>query len=95
MRPVGCSFVWMASYTQPTEPSTHVDRTDAIGRRVGRRRVVYAADRGATHMDRTDVTGRRVVRGRYRRATVARQMALRAVSCRAINQSRPQLMWSF
>ena len=31
------SFVWMASYTQPTEPSTHVDRTDAIGRRVGRR----------------------------------------------------------
>ena len=64
-----------------TDPATHVDRTAATERRVGRRRVarqiadgvVYAADRGATHMDRTDVTGRRVVRGRYRRATVARQ----------------------
>jgi len=53
--------------------ATHVDRTAGTERRVGRWRVVYAADRGATHMDRTDVTGRRVVRGRYRRATVARQ----------------------
>ena len=78
--------------------ATHVDRTAATCRLLSRSSVwlvadgvVYAADRGATHMDRTDVTGRRVVRGRYRRATVARQGG----APRAINQSRPQLMWSF
>jgi len=77
-------------------------RTDATCRLLSRSSVwlvadgvVYAADRGATHMDRTDATGRRVGRGRYRRATDVAREALRAVSCRAINQSRPQLMWSF
>ena len=34
----------MALYTRPTEPATHVVRTDATGRRVGRGRYRRATD---------------------------------------------------